>query len=544
VAPEGTPLSEGAPARLRGLVVGLGLTAASAVLFGLAFPPVSARFLGWIALAPLLAAVRLGSAARAVGLAACWSVLAAYAVGDWMPRAIVTYYEQSVWVGWAFFVGCALLMAAPYYAAAAWGIQRLGRAADRGGRVFGAVLPWLVAAVWTAAEWGRGRLFTGTPFFIGNPWALLGYSQVGWDAVVQVASVTGVYGISFAMAAANAGLAEAIVFGIRRGGAFPWTTFGLSWVPAAGLLVFGMLALREVGPAVVPAGGTPIAVIQGNLDAGARWRSDLYGENLGQYLRLTRAALERAPETRLVLWPEAAMTFFLEDEPIYRRSIAGVVARAGAELAVGGTRRDGPDRDPRYYNTVFWLDSRGEIGARTDKALLMPFAEHFPLGGIEWLRRRFERVRTFTPASETRLLPTAAGPAAVAICNEAMLPEVISERVGQGAAWILNPSNDTWIPEPRFAEQQLDIVALRAVEQRRWLVRSSTAGPSAVIDPWGRVVGRTDLGERKVLIGAVHARDGRSVYARVGDAFAGVCATAAVVALLAARRRSGASSDA
>jgi apolipoprotein N-acyltransferase len=354
---------------------------------------------------------------------------------------------------------------------------------------------------------------------------------VGWDPVVQIASVTGVYGISFAMVAANAGLGEAIVWAVRRVGPPPWKTLAIASLPAAAILAFGAITLRDAGPAVAPAGGTPVAVIQGNLDAGARWRSDLYGRNLEEYLRLTRAALERAPETQLVVWPEAAMTFFLEDEAPYRGAIARVVAGHGAELVAGGTRHESRDGDPRYFNTVFWLDARGEIGARTDKQYLMPFAEHFPLGGVEWMRRRFERVRTFTPASEIRLLPTVAGPAAVVVCNEAMLPEVVSERVGQGAAWIFNPSNDTWIPESRFAEQQLDIVTLRAVEQRRWLVRASTAGPSAVIDPWGRVLGRTDLGEQKVLIGRIHDQSGRTPYARMGDGFAFACLGATVLAI-------------
>jgi len=496
---------------------------------------VSFRILGWVALAPLFAALRLGSGRRATALAVVWSVLAAWAVGDWMPRAVVQYYDQHPVVGWAFFLGCALLMAAPYYAAAGWALARLGRAAERGRLPEGA-LPLLGAAAWTAAELGRGRLFTGTPFFIGNPWALLGYSQVGADAVVQIASVTGVYGISFALAAASAGLAEGLVRALRRAPRPGWRLAAAAALPGAAILAFGSLALRDAGPALAPAGGTPIAVVQGNLAGGTRWRSDLYGRNLGVYLELTRAARERAPATELVLWPESAMTFFLEEEPAYRASIARVVE--GAELLAGGTRIEREPRgERRYFNTVFWLDRGGTIGAHADKELLVPFGETFPLRSIGLLRRRFGRVRVLTPGGPPPLLPSAAGPAAVAICNEAMLPEVVSRRVADGAAWILNPSNDTWIPEERFAEQQLDIVSLRAVEQRRWLVRASTAGPSAVVDPWGRVLGRTGLDERRVLIGSLHARHGRTVYAAVGDAFAFACCAAAAVALGLARGR-------
>jgi apolipoprotein N-acyltransferase len=107
---------------------------------------------------------------------------------------------------------------------------------------------------------------------------------------------------------------------------------------------------------------------------------------------------------------------------------------------------------------------------------------------------------------------------------------VVARRVAEGATVLVNPSNDTWIPEPRFAELQLDIVRLRAVEQRRWLVRASTSGPSALVDPWGRVVVRTGVDERATLAGTIRPREGRTVYARLGDApaLAGLAIAAAV----------------
>ncbi len=519
----------------------LGLIALSALAFGAAFPPLRWHALGWIALAPLLVVVRRAGPRAAAGWAALWTVLAAYAVGDWMPRAVTNYYEQAPWVGWAFFFGCALVMAAPYYAAAAWAIRRLCPPQDSASPIPAWCGPWLVAAAWTAAELGRGRLLTGTPFLIGNPWALLGYSQIGFEPAIQIASWAGVYGISFAMVSCNAGLAECAIAALSRRRPAP-ALLAASLLPAALVLVFGWASLRAYEPEPLER-ETGLAVVQGNLDSNARWRSDLYGENLGIYLQLSRAALERVPGTQLVIWPEAAMTFFLEDEDLYRLSIARVIADAGAELVAGGTRHEGRGEDQRYFNTVFWLDREGEIGARTDKQYLVPFSEAFPFGSIEWLRRRFERVRTFSPADETRPLPTVAGPVAVVICNEAMLPEVVSDRVAQGAEWILNPSNDTWIPEARFAEQQLDIVTLRAVEQGRWLIRSSTAGPSAVIDPRGRVLGRTELGERRLLMGPVARRDGRTVYSHVGDAFAFFCVGGVTGALLWVRRGRRAASE-
>jgi len=505
----------------------VGAVALSALLFGLAFPPLRLHALAWVALAPLFLTFRGAGPKGAMGLAVVWSVLAAYGVGDWMPRAVVTYYEQHAVVGWTFFFGCALLMAAPYYAAAAWVIQRLGRRLEGRGSGARAMLPLLVAAAWTAAELGRGRLFTGSSFFIGNPWALIGYSQVGVPAAIQVASLAGVYGVGFAVAAANAGLAEA--FRARRAGlgaAVRPLLVGL--LPGALALGGGALVLRQADDPQTPAVG--VAVVQADLALGTRWRSDFYGRNLAEHLDLTRDAFASG-DPRLVVWPESAMTFFLEEEPHYAASIAEVLADERAWLLAGGPRRTAAS-DPHFLNAVYAVDPEGRIRGRYDKEYLVPFAEFFPLHSVELLRRRFQGARSFARGGPPHLLPTPMGPAAVVICNEAMLPEVVGERVRAGAALIVNPSNDTWIPEPRFAEQQLDIVALRAVEQRRWLVRASSSGPSALVDPFGRVVGRTSMGESRVLVGSVRPRRALSLYARVGDGFAFACLGAVALALL------------
>lgn len=389
-----------------------------------------------------------------------------------------------------------------------------------------AALPLLAAAAWVACELGRGRLFTGSPVFIGNPWALLGYSQVGWDAVTQVAALSGVYGIGFAVAAVNAGLAEGWLLLRGRGMTARDVAVGgvASLMPVLASLAYGVavLPVDADGAEENQSEAVPIAIVQGNLSTGSRWSSDLYGENLETYLRLTlRAIRESAPE--VVFWPEAAMTFSLENEPLYRRSIASVLQPFGVELVAGGTRWESDADASAYFNTIFAVSPPGEIVDRYDKQYLVPFAEHFPLRSIEFLRRSFERVRVFQPGRSPAPLETRLGPAGVVTCNEAMLPEVVGERVAEGAVVLVNPSNDTWIPEPRFAELQFDIVSLRAVEQRRWLVRASTAGPSAIIDPWGRVQARTAMDERTTLQGSVAPRTGRTLYSRVGDLFAFAC---------------------
>jgi apolipoprotein N-acyltransferase len=231
------------------------------------------------------------------------------------------------------------------------------------------------------------------------------------------------------------------------------------------------------------------------------------------------------------------MTFFLETEPGYQRALARAMTQDHFEFVIGGPRAvPAPGGgEPLYYNSVFSLRENGVIQGRYDKEYLVPFAEYFPLE-IDILRRKFGRLRYFTHGTVTGPLPTRAGLAGVAVCNETMLPEVTSERVAGGAAFILNPTNDTWISDEKYVQQQFDMAIMRAIEQRRYLVRASTAGPSAVIDPWGRVLARVEPLTRGFVLGEIRPVSERSVYGRVGDLFAFLCLVAVAAGVALARR--------
>lgn len=499
--------------RLRPGWIALLATLTSGALFSLAFPPASLHGLAWFALVPFFVSVRRGGPGRALLLTWLWCVFAAYFVGDWFPEAVADYFHQPAAVAIALFVGVFTVMAAPFYMAFTWAYRVLARR-------FSLALPLLAGAAWTSAEFGRGRLFTETALFIGNPWGLIGYSQSEVLPLVQIAALTGVYGVSFCIGCANGALAELWLRSWEHGKLErrQLSALAIALAPTLAALAYGGVVLGQKTP---PEGGAvPIAIVQGNLNVGSRWRSDLYGANLETYLRLTWDTRELGrPE--IVFWPESALTFFLAEEPLYRKAIGRVLEPLGAELVAGGVYATGSD-PPAFLNSIFTLDPDGEIRDRYDKQHLVPFAEYFPLG-IDMLRRRFGRVRYFEPGPAGKLLETRAGPAGVVVCNEAMLPEVVGARVAAGAVYLVNPSNDSWIRAEKYAEQQLAFATFRAIEQRRYLVRASTAGPSAVIDPWGRVEVRTPALERAVVTGEVHPLEERSAYGRFGDVFAVLC---------------------
>jgi apolipoprotein N-acyltransferase len=515
----------------RSLAIALALTVASAGLYALTFPPVRAGALAWVALVPLLAALRDASLRRRLGLGLLWTLAVGWGVGTWMPGAVSGYFQQPLAVGVGLFLLVAGGMAAPYYVAFAASYAPLVVRY----RVTG---PLLAGAAWAGAELVRGRLLNGTPFYVGNsPWATFGYSQAEIIPVIQMASVTGVYGISFVLAAVNAAGAEIVCAVVRERRVERQTWMGLGMAMGAlGLaLAFGGLVLGSAESLARDATPVPIAIVQANLGAAARWGSEGPARTFGAYVRLTSEAFDRG-HPQIVFWPEVALTVFLEQDEVYRRALAAALGRYDTELVIGAPRAGGPDGAAPYTNSVYLLAADATIVTRYDKQYLLPFMEYFPLR-LDMARRRFGRIRELTPGEPTPPLPTRAGKAGILVCNEAFLPHVAVQRVAEGAAYLVNPANDSWVPNAGFAWQQFDIVSLRAVEQRRYLIRVSDSGPSGVVDPFGRVVAHTEALARGVLLASIVPISGRSPYANWGDLFGGGCLLTTALALIRCRRR-------
>jgi apolipoprotein N-acyltransferase len=168
---------------------------ASGLLYGLCFPPVGASILAWVVLVPALVELRRASLAHAVVLAALLALSGTVATVHWLPAAVTTFFHQSFLVAWGLFGAVALLMVVPPYVFALLIYRRLATPPRWW-------LPLAAAAAWVVGEHLRAHLWTG------NPWVLFGYSQARVTPVVQIADVTSVYGVSFALIVVNVALAE------------------------------------------------------------------------------------------------------------------------------------------------------------------------------------------------------------------------------------------------------------------------------------------------------------------------------------------------
>jgi apolipoprotein N-acyltransferase len=486
----------------------------SAVMIGASFAPWHQAWLGWISFVPALVVMRGASRARALRVAALVAVTGTIATVNWMPPAVSIYYQQPLVVGIGLLLGVTTLMVVPPFVAFALAYHRLRR--------LPAPLTVLGgAAAWVLTEYARANLWTG------NPWALQGYSQVGVRAVMQGADLAGIYGVTFPVFLVNLAIAESIARPARATAALSTAV-----IVVAATLGYGHLRLREFDAA--PPATVGVTVIQGNIDLGAHWNSDLHGRNLDTYLHLTGQALQAGP-SRVVVWPEGAFTFFLDDEPLYQEAIGLVLRPHAAELIAGGPQYAGRGASV-FHNAAYLLSPTGTPRARYDKRQLLPFAEYFPFGAVSLLRRSFGRVREFAVGEPTPPLPSAAGAGGVLICNEALFPDRAREAVREGATWLVTLTNDTWIGSRQFATMAADMAIARAIETRRWLVRASTSGPSMIVDPAGRVVAQTAIGTPAFARAAIAPRTDQTPYVRHGDVFVGACAVAALALLAIARR--------
>lgn len=506
---------------------------ASAGLLWLAFPPHGPGVVAWVGLVPLLLAARTSSVAAAFAAGVAWNLLLAFGVVDALPAGVSAHFGQPAWLGWGFSALVFTVNSCLHYGVA---LALYGLLARR----FRAALPLLAGAAFAAAELLRAR-GVPVPPLVPTPVGMLSATQPGADALLQLAAWTGPYGITFLVVSVNAAIVEAIA-ALRDSGARRAAAVGAACT--AGLLAAAWLYGVRAIPASEP-GGVPVLVVQGNLDPAGAWEPESQGRNLDTYLQLTLSSFELA-KPALVFWPEGAFTFLVEDAPAYRTLIARVLSAAGAELLAGGPHA-GDGTPPRAFNSTWLLAPSGETRARYDKQRLLPFAEYAPFEGVDLQVRGFGPFRYWTPGGSSAPLPTRVGLAGVLVCNEVLLPQLAAERVRAGAAYLVTPANDGWLsaswipgsPGHRWGRLMLDAARLRAIETRRWLVRASTSGPSAVIDPWGRVRAVTEPATRSVLLGAIRARSDVTPYGRLGDVFGLVCAAVALAGLVRRSRDPG-----
>ena len=405
----------------------------------------------------------------------------------------------------------------------AWGFVRLEQR--------WAAAAWIAApCLWVSLEYVRTHAFSGLP------WGLLGYSQFQWLPLIQVANVTGVYGVSFLIVLVNVSLFLLFRWALTENPQrLPWLPLASAVAAILGVWLYGLNQLH-----LPPSDRLAVGIVQANIDQAHKWDTAYRVETLERYRRLTETV---SPKSDLILWPEAATPFLFEQEPGYRSLVTGMTKNAGAPLVLGSPalRRE-RDGTPYLLNSAYLLNSSGDIAGRYDKQHLVPFGEYIPLERILFfLDKLVVGIGDFQPGPGPTLLSFARGPDrrrtrfGVAICFEVIFPDLVRRLAREGADFLVTITNDAWFGKTVAPHQHFGMVVFRAVENRLAFARSANTGVSGLIDPTGRILTATPVFTERAVTGSIPLGAPSTWYTRFGDVFAWACVIMALFLLSFAR---------
>ena len=536
------------------------LTVLSALLLALALPndlfPYGSPLFGVFALAPLLAALyRTGSNADAARLGVLFGTVSSVASNFWL----LFFQSFSAWT-----LGGVTLAYAAYFAVLAPLLRYVAGAPHHapGGPGSAAVpgrapalprayRPIAVAALWTLYE------FLKSSGYLGYPWGLIAYPVHGILPLVQFVDITGIWGLCLLMALVNAVAAEWLDLLLvdrrprrRRVPARVWQSTGAVALLLAAALGYGAAALARPLPR---AAALDVVLVQHNANP---WQSGDDAGVLATLHRLTEQGMASAPPPDLVVWSETAVRWPVIAAP----GAAGGGAAGDPIVPAALTELPVP-----LLSGVPWVVSEGPLAAMNAAVLvapggtvlhhygkqhLVPFAESVPFWEVAAIRRLFSDViglqATWVAGDAATIyeLPVRDGGAvrfATPICFEDAFPNLNRRFVRGGADLLINLTNDAWSQTVSAETQHFVAARLRAVENRRVLIRATNGGVTAAVDPWGRLVGAaaplfTETALRLQV--PVYRPAAATAYTRFGDWLPAVLA--ALLVLLVASRQRGA----
>lgn len=375
----------------------------------------------------------------------------------------------------------------------------------------------LVPFLWVAVELARARI-------TGFPWDLLGYTQVNNSLLTPLATVTGVMGLSWVVAAGNA------LWLLHPKGRFRFAGPAFATV----LLLFDIAGMAYQPP---PEPVTAHAILlQDNLQVGApgQGRETSQPELLNQLASATlRAGRASAGPPGLIAWPEAP-TPFADADPSVRQALGALAQREGAPLVVqtGGEsdRRNASGRFDQYVSASFFLPD-GAYAGRYDKMHLVPFGEYTPYKQLFFFAGHLLDQLVLVPGSQRRVFSANGHRFGVFICYESIFGDEVREFSLEDAQVLVNLSDDGWYGDTSAPWEHLDMARMRAIENRRWLLRDTNTGLTASIDPRGRIVAALPRHIRQALEVPFSYRGDLTFYARHGDWIGWLCALVTVAVL-------------
>jgi apolipoprotein N-acyltransferase len=375
--------------------------------------------------------------------------------------------------------------------------------------------------LWVALEYLRSFFLTGFP------WANLSYTQYLNLPFIQMADITGSYGLSFVILLVNA-----TFFGVLRQWpkkTFPIREVVITAVILLGLLVYGYVRMRAVDQQVTHQPSLKVGLAQGNIDQSIKWDESFQKETLRIYEKLSLRLAQEKPD--LIIWPETATPFFFQEAQEYQPMILNIPKKTNAFLLFGSPSYKIVKGKVNYYNSAYLVSPSGEFMGRYDKIHLVPYGEYVPLGEILPLGSLGEGIGNFKSGKVIFNFSLPQGQFGVLICFEIIFPNLCRKFVKKGANFLVTITNDAWFKRTSAPYQHFSIAIFRAVENRVFIARAANTGISGFIDPKGKILKRGEIFTEEAMSGTIRLSKKKTFYTLYGDVFAWICSAFSLLLL-------------
>ena len=386
---------------------------------------------------------------------------------------------------------------------------------------------------WVIQEYIRSNLS-----FLSLPWGLLAHSQYQHPMIIQIADISGTYGLSFLIVLVNSAIAALLYAGFARLISSRRTVSNPFLKQARLPLITAILCMLVLFYGYVqtsrPVEGQAlkISVIQGNIEQSKKWDKKYAPVIMQIYADLTQTASLQTPD--LIVWPETATPGAINQDPRLYERVRKIAGEANTPLLLGSAQvqklkvERSQVKGIKYLNSAYLVfPNRDKTkDQRYDKIRLLPFGEYLPYKkAIPWSYINIPEIDYFMSGKTFTLFKLDAHQFGVTICWENIFPDIVRQFVKEGAGFIINLTNEAWFGESAAPYQFLSMSVFRAVENKIYIIRCANTGISCFIDPQGRIVDRVkdssghDIFVRGILTATVIPHNHKTLYVQYGDWF-------------------------
>lgn len=490
------------------------LSCLSGILLILSFPNFDLEFLAWFALVPLLYTIEGKRTYPSFKLGCLTGIVSFLGIIYWIVVAVHTYGNipliPSVFI---------LLLLVAYLSLFIGAFALLTRFVQmRSGVQTFLFAPFL----WVALEYLRSFLLTGFP------WANLGYSQYLNLPFIQMADVTGPYGLSFVILLVNVALLSVLQQWPKK--IFPLKEALTAAILLLGFLIYGYVRMGIVDRQMTQNPPLKIGLVQGDIDQSIKWDKHFQLETLTIYEKLSLGVAQDKPD--LIIWPETATPFFFQDAKEYQPLVLDVPKKTNAFLLFGSPSYKVDRTKVNHYNSAYLVSPSGEVTGKYDKLHLVPFGEYVPLQDLLFFIGSLgEGIGDFKSGKEIYNFSLPQAKFGVLICFEIIFPDLCRRFVKKGANFLVTITNDAWFGRTSAPYQHFSMAAFRAVENHVFVVRAANTGITGIIDPKGKILKEAGIFERVTMNGKIHLSNQKTFYTLYGDVFAWACSAFSILLL-------------